>query len=375
MKAILVNSTFATKGGAKTILDQFINNADKYYRGQLPILIFAPKIFRSGPQNNIIIENVNFKSWAKRLYWETFGIHIWLYKEHINPVLYISLQNNGLFYKKNLKNIKQIIYFHQSIPFESNISWNLFRKSEFKMWIYRYVYLLFVRLSVRRKKDIFIVQTKWIKNEMMKHILFKDFKILTYKPDLPLYRYELSDFNKPKDKYILFFPAFDYKYKNHILLLDLVKVIKASKSKLCNKIKFVITLDNQSRLFSIVKENSFEEYFDFVGSLTSNEIYQMYYQADVLIFPSLLETFGLPLLEAAQTGLPILSIDKAYSREVLDGYEGVIFADESNIEDWVKKLENMLNIRKRYENFIPRYKCSWKDFFDLVQNEVYHESI
>jgi len=375
MKAIIVNSTFATKGGAKVILNQFIENCNEYYNGELPILIFAPSNFKEEVHNNIIIKNMNFKSWAKRLYWETIGLQSWLYREDIEPVLYISLQNNGLFFKRKIKNIRQIIYYHQSIPFDSNITWNLFKRSELKMWIYKYVYLLFVRASARKKKDIFIVQTDWIKNEMKRHILFKEFDIQIYKPDIPRTIFKEILVNEPKDKYVLFYPAFEYKYKNHNLFIDLVKEILMRKSKLCNKIKIIVTLDKSSEFFESVKKNSLESYFEFVGLLTSEEVYKMYCEVEALIFPSLLETFGLPLLEAAKTGLSILAVDKCYAREVLAGYAGVKFASSSNIGDWVNELENMVNVTKRYEYFIPRYDAGWKEFFKLIDKEAYNEIV
>jgi len=38
------------------------------------------------------------------------------------------------------------------------------------------------------------------------------------------------------------------------------------------------------------------------------------------LFPSYIETFGLPLIEAAAFGLPIGVANEAYAHEVLKGY-------------------------------------------------------
>ncbi|MCB2289987.1 glycosyltransferase [Clostridium sp. CS001] len=370
MKAIIVNSTFATKGGARTILDQFIKNASKYNNTKIPIFIFVPNNYKKESLNNIFTINMNYKGWLKRFYWETFGLNTWITKQHIEPILYISLQNNGLFYKKKIKNIRQIIYYHQGIPFDNSIKWSFFKKTESRMWIYRYIYPLFIRASARKNKDIFIVQTNWMKDEMKKHRLFKKINIQIYKPDLPQCKLKEKYSFKKKDKYVLFYPAFDYKYKNHILLVNLIKEIENRNSILCNKIEIVVTLDNDSTSFEFVKENSFEDYFNFVGSLTNEEVFEMYYKADALIFPSLLESFGLPLLEAAQIGLPILSINKSYAREVLYGYDGVFFANMNKVSDWVDKLEDMISIKKIYENFSPKYDSGWKEFFNLINEQT-----
>jgi glycosyltransferase involved in cell wall biosynthesis len=47
------------------------------------------------------------------------------------------------------------------------------------------------------------------------------------------------------------------------------------------------------------------------------------YQTRAVIFPSEIETFGLPLIEARSTNTPVLAIDLPYAREVLNGYANV----------------------------------------------------
>ena len=52
------------------------------------------------------------------------------------------------------------------------------------------------------------------------------------------------------------------------------------------------------------------------GRLTDSELKALYQHASALIFPSLYEGFGLPLLEAMACGCPVLSADIPSSREV-----------------------------------------------------------
>jgi glycosyltransferase involved in cell wall biosynthesis len=48
---------------------------------------------------------------------------------------------------------------------------------------------------------------------------------------------------------------------------------------------------------------------------------KLYQQADALIYPSMLESLGLPLIEAASIGLPILASEKDFVRDVVDPVE------------------------------------------------------
>jgi glycosyltransferase involved in cell wall biosynthesis len=52
---------------------------------------------------------------------------------------------------------------------------------------------------------------------------------------------------------------------------------------------------------------------------------QLYADADGLIFPSRLETWGLPISEAKAAGLPLVVADLPYAHETVGSYDRVVF--------------------------------------------------
>lgn len=54
------------------------------------------------------------------------------------------------------------------------------------------------------------------------------------------------------------------------------------------------------------------------GPLTRGQVADLYRQSGALIFPSTLESFGLPLLEATDAGLPVLAPELDYVRDVCE---------------------------------------------------------
>lgn len=66
-----------------------------------------------------------------------------------------------------------------------------------------------------------------------------------------------------------------------------------------------------------------------VGFLPHEQVLLLYDQARALIYPSLFESFGLPLIEASQIGLPVLAAELDYVRDVLDPAQ--VFDPESPI--------------------------------------------
>lgn len=54
------------------------------------------------------------------------------------------------------------------------------------------------------------------------------------------------------------------------------------------------------------------------GALSHEQVLECYAEAGALIFPSTIESFGLPLIEARQAGLPILASELDYVRDAID---------------------------------------------------------
>jgi glycosyltransferase involved in cell wall biosynthesis len=58
-----------------------------------------------------------------------------------------------------------------------------------------------------------------------------------------------------------------------------------------------------------------------IGNIPHNEMLQLYKKCRAAIYPSMLESFGIPLVEARQAGIPILASELDYVRDLLDPEE------------------------------------------------------
>jgi glycosyltransferase involved in cell wall biosynthesis len=76
------------------------------------------------------------------------------------------------------------------------------------------------------------------------------------------------------------------------------------------------------------------------GALAADEIADLYAAADLFVFPSTWETFGLAGVEAAMAGLPMVVADLPVLREVLraDGSEPVVFVAPHDVERWIAAI-------------------------------------
>jgi glycosyltransferase involved in cell wall biosynthesis len=80
------------------------------------------------------------------------------------------------------------------------------------------------------------------------------------------------------------------------------------------------------------------------GALADEDIADLYAAADLFVFPSTWETFGLAAVEAAMAGMPMVVADLPALREVLrgDSPDRVAFVKSHDIEGWISAIGQTL---------------------------------
>ena len=83
-----------------------------------------------------------------------------------------------------------------------------------------------------------------------------------------------------------------------------------------------LTLDRQSfsKLCSWIEMQATKHQLNIIneGGMSLESVYELYGKVDAMVYPSTFESFGLPLIEARQQGLPILAAELDYVRDVVD---------------------------------------------------------
>lgn len=100
------------------------------------------------------------------------------------------------------------------------------------------------------------------------------------------------------------------------------------------------------------------------GYIPSSQMPLMYNCSDLFLYPSLRESFGLPVLEAMSCGIPVITSDIPAIREV--GGEAAIFVDPENTMAIAEKIGSLLNDSERRSSLIQKGNerarlFSWKN--------------
>ncbi|MGA2893150.1 MAG: glycosyltransferase family 4 protein [Xanthobacteraceae bacterium] len=100
----------------------------------------------------------------------------------------------------------------------------------------------------------------------------------------------------------------------------------------------------QDALHTLAVTLGVDDRLHLLGALPAEDVADLYAAADLFVFPSTWETFGLAAVEAAMVGLPMVVADLAVLREVLraDGTEPVAFAAPHDTEGWISAIGKAL---------------------------------
>jgi glycosyltransferase involved in cell wall biosynthesis len=121
-----------------------------------------------------------------------------------------------------------------------------------------------------------------------------------------------------KNKFDFLYVASGEPHKNHLRLIEAWCLLakEGQFPSLC------LTLED-SRFTELCQEievmqQQYELKITNVGGLSHSDVLALYARAGAVIYPSNFESFGLPLIEARQAGLPVLASELDYVRDVLD---------------------------------------------------------
>lgn len=142
--------------------------------------------------------------------------------------------------------------------------------------------------------------------------------------------------------------------KNHLRLLEAYALLRGKGTVLVP----LVFVGRQGWLYDSVLRRIAELELGgavcFTGSLPDDDLACIYHLADVLLYPSLYEGFGLPILEAMVSGCAVLTSDVSSMPEV--GGRAAHYIDPLDVQDIAKGIQAVLDPRYRAELIARGYE-------------------
>jgi hypothetical protein len=297
---IFIDALYINTGGAKIVLESIINQLKNEKKIQNYFFLLDDRIPKSSysaldkSNYEILRANVNLrKSFYKN--------NILKYSKIVclaNLPPPISIGSKPVY-----------ILFHNAHILQPNLS----IKNFISLIKYRLKWL-YIFLNNKSSYN-WIVQTKTMYNLLNKALFIRKAKIEI----LPFFNNDYTSAGERRidlrDK-VFCYIADGQSQKNHKFLLEAWKILYESYNinyKLLLTVsdaypELILQIDNL-----IIKGLNIEN----LGAIPYSEVLKLYNQINYLVYPSLIESFGLPLIEAASLGCDIIAIDKNYVSDVI----------------------------------------------------------
>lgn len=316
---IVVVDIAASDGGALTILESFYQHVRHSAQGHQWIFLTGSDLFPNSEHIRVIPLPAIKNSWIRRLGFDLISGRRLI--RSLNPDATLSLQNTFIYGIPS----PQVVYVHQSLPFQQEIRFSPWRKDQRVLAIYQYLIGAMVKQSIKRAEHV-IVQTKWMRDAVLEQVAIPDDSISQITPDLDdLGTYSLS---AQLDSSSFFYPTADALYKNNECIYAACRQLRQAG---VTDFRVTLTVDGPSH----------DPNVNTAGRISREQVLSALSRS-TLIFPSYIETYGLPLSEAMALNVIVLSADLPYARETLDGYVNAHYFDPASPEELSSLMRDVI---------------------------------
>ena len=315
---IVVNDIAASNGGALTVLKEFYNCVKENDRDNEWIFLLGDALLEETDNIKIRVRKDVKASGVKKLWFDFVSGRRYIGK--LKPDVVVSLQNIITFGLK----APQIVYIHQSIPFQKIKRFSFFKRSERKLAVYQHIIGGIIKHSAK-KSDCVIVQTEWMRQAVCESCKLPGEKVVKALPNVKRIDVQANPGFFQKDQF--FYPTSNGIYKNNTV------VVKADELLTQKGLSCQITMT--------LPPDKSQGNIRCIGKIPYSQVLE-HYQTATLVFPSYIESFGYPLAEARRIGTVILAAETPFAKELLAGYENAYFFDPFKAEELASLMERVL---------------------------------
>ena len=359
MKRLVVSAVNFSDGGPLTVLIESLDAAAEFLDNEWEIIALVHDV---GLIKNSRVQLIAFPeskgSWGTRLLLEWYRFSA--VSQQLQADLWLSLHD----ITPRVQARRQVLYCHNPSPFY-HLTWReVVLEPKFLLfnWFYKYLY----QINIHRNYAV-VVQQKWLRSEFFR--MYAHSNIIVAHPlqqKIPIQiKSECSS-----SKTIFLYPALPRFFKNFDVLCNAVAMLPA---QLQSKIEIRLTIDGSENRYARNLKQSFGNVtaLRFIGRQNREQMAMQYSQCDAVLFPSKLETWGLPISEATALGKPLFVADLPYAHETVGTYANVSFLPPDDFAKWANAIKGVaLNTWIHQGNFEvePEYPFAngWPQLWSML---------
>jgi glycosyltransferase involved in cell wall biosynthesis len=364
---IVVSAVNFSEMGPLTILQEILTFLAEHYAADYEIVALVHRQSLVGVPQVTYLEFPAIKgSWLRRLKFEYLDLK--RISRGMNARLWLSLHDMT----PNVIARRQAVYCHNSsafFPFRFRDARHDPGFGAFTLF-YRFLYAI----NIKRNAYV-IVQQDWMRDRFKSRYGVRNVIVAhpIVPPRLVPPRPEMHEESRqgPADaKTLFFFPAYPRVFKNAELALEAAAILERR-----GVFNFALWLTfkgtENSYAASLVKRYAGMRSVEFLGLLPRSEVFERYRRAHCLLFPSRLETWGLPISEFKPFEKPILAADLPYARESVGSYDQAAFFDPQDPHELARLMQSVIEGSSQFEpvtaaTIAEPFAPGWAGLFEIL---------
>lgn len=229
-------------------------------------------------------------------------------------------------------------------------------------WVYDNEQLPTSKLKIKglKKAKRIITISEYSKKDIIKHLGYPENKISIVYPavDHDIYyvkrdREIIKKLGILDTQKVILYVGSEQPRKNVPFLLEAVSQLKKRIPEIkLLKIGAPQVPGAREKLLELIETLGLQEEVIFVGYVSENDITKYYNAADLFVYPSLYEGFGMPPLEAMACGTPVVTSNITSLPEVVA--DSAITIDPHDVDAFVDAMYNVLTDEKLREAMISK---------------------
>lgn len=365
MKTIVVSAVTLRKGGTLTILRQCLAYlSDMAAEGSYRVVALVHRAdLAHYPHIDYIEMPEIVGGWGKRLWCEYVTMH--RISKQLAPVhLWLSLHDTTPWVQAE----RQAVYCQTSFPFLKSKWQDLY--FDHKIMLFSLFTRFAYRINIHRNRYL-IVQAEWLREGFSRMFGLPKERFIVATPDRNAPEAK-ADGTSTGDCYTFLYASTPDCHKNFETICRASVLLENDLKD--RRFKVIMTVSGKENRYAkwLHRRWGHVKSLDFAGFMSKEMLYEKYAQADCLIFPSRVETWGLPISEFAEFGKPMLLADLPYAHETSAGSGQTAFFDPQRADLLKKQMKRLIEGDTSFLKEVPQQTIaepathSWKDLFEIL---------
>lgn len=368
MKTIVVSAVNLVEAGTLAILQdclQYLSQLAAAGPYRVVALVYKKEL-ADYPNIEYIETQWPKKRWINRLWYEYVSMK--QISKDLGPVyLWFSLHDTS----PTVLAERRAVYCHNSYSF---YKWKLhdllFAP---KIALFAMFTKTIYRSNIRANKYL-VVQQEWFRQAMAKMFGLATEKIIVAPPQVTLPTHRLVQARTAETSFL--FAGSPNSHKNFEVICRAAALLETKH--LIHNFKVYLTVKGTENKYARWLQHQWADRvksLQFVGFISKDTLNQYYAQCHCLIFPSKVETWGLPISEFAAYDKPMLLADLPYTHETAAGSQYVAFFDPNDPEQLAAYMKDIIKGDYSKLDPVPKVELSepvahnWAEVFQILLHD------